>query len=89
MAKLFGGILVFITGLSVAVASYYCAWVSSTPGFSTDAYLEYQRYSMVLGVSSIGIMVAGIYMVIASIRKMNRDYKESKHARGPRPVGQG
>ena len=78
MAKLFVGILVFITGLSVAVAAFYYAWASSTPGFSTETYLEYQRYSMVLGVSSIGIMFTGIYMVIASIRKMNRDYKESK-----------
>jgi len=53
MVKLFGGILVFITGLSVAMAAFYYAWVSNTLGFPADAIQAYQNYSMVLGFFSI------------------------------------
>lgn len=79
MVKLFDEILVFITELSVAMAAFYYAWASNTPSFPADAIQAYQNYSMVVGFFSIGIMLAGIYMVFASIRKMNRDYKESKN----------
>ena len=79
MPKLFGGMLVAVAGLVVAIAAFYYAWASGTPGFPPDAYQKYQFYSMILGVLSIGVILGGIYMVIISIRKMNRDNRESQH----------
>lgn len=77
MLKLFGGILIVITGFVTVTISYYYAWVSGTPGISSNAYEQYQLYSMVIGILSLGIIVLGIFMFISSIRKLNRKYLES------------
>ena len=78
MLKLFGGFLVVAAGLAIAGSSFYYAWASGTPGFPPDAYRQYQLYSMILGGLSIGVVSFGVYMVIASVRKMNREYRESR-----------
>ena len=77
MLKLFGGLLIIVVGLAIAIISYYFAWASSTPGFPNDAYYEYQIYSMLFGVFS-GVILSGVYMLVSSIKKMNREYKESE-----------
>ena len=78
MLKLFGGLLIIVVGLAIAIISYYFAWASSTPGFPNDAYHEYQIYSMLFGGFSIGVILGGAYMLVSSIKKMNREYKESE-----------
>jgi hypothetical protein len=82
MAKLFGGMLVIVAGFFVAAKAFYYAWASGTPGFPAEAYQEYQFYSMIFGIFSIGMILGGVYMIFSSIRKMNRDYKESKERKG-------
>ena len=78
MAKLFGGVLVFGVGLLIAVYAFYYAWASGTPDFNPEAYQRYQTYSMIFGVISIGVVVLGVYMVVAAIKRMNREYRESQ-----------
>ena len=78
MAKLFSGMLAIVVGLFLAVKAFYYAWASNTPSFPAEAYQEYQFYSILLGISSIGVILGGIYMIFTSIRKMNRNYKESQ-----------
>ena len=78
MGGLFGGALIFACGLALAVVAFYYAWASGTPGFGPEAYQQYQLYSTIFGVLAIGVIVLGGYWVVASIRKMNREYKESR-----------
>ena len=78
MRRLFGGMLIFFCGLVFAVVAFYYAWASGTPEFSPETYQLYQMYSMVFGILAICIIIFGGYWVVASIKKMNREYRESQ-----------
>jgi membrane-bound ClpP family serine protease len=88
MARLFGGLTVIGAGLFLVVVSFYYAWASGTPNFSTQGYEQYQLYSMVFGVLSVGVMAFGVYMVVSAIKRMNRTYKDEQALENAKRSGQ-
>lgn len=78
MFRLFSGMLVVVAGILVAIAAFYYAWASGTPEFPVSAFQQYQFYSMSFGILSVVLILGGVYMVVTSIRKMNREYRDSQ-----------
>jgi uncharacterized membrane protein len=78
MGKLFGGILSVVAGILVATIAFYYAWASGTPDFPAEVYRDYQFYSLIFTIFSVVMILGGMYMSLSSIRKMNRDYRDSR-----------
>lgn len=89
MARLFCGLAVIGAGLLVLFLSFYYAWASGTPNFSTQEYEQYQSYSMLFGILSLGVMSFGVYMVVSAIKRMNRAYREEQALESAKGTGQG
>ena len=80
MIRLFVGIVLFILGLLVSVVAYYYAWVAGTPDLASNMINQFQKYSMLFGAFSIGIVLGGIWLTITAVRRMNKEYHEHEEA---------
>ena len=63
-----------VTGLLIAVSSFYFAWVSNTPDYTHETLRQCQLLSVILAAISLGVIILGCYMIIFSIKKINKEF---------------
>jgi hypothetical protein len=79
MVRFFAGLALIALGLAVAGRSFYYAWASGTPNIAENVYSQYQTYSLIFGLISLGIIIFGVALIILSVKKSNREYVKSQH----------
>ena len=77
MARLLGGAIASILGGGMGIYAFYYAWASNTPEFPPETYQRYQFISMVLGLLAVLVIAYGMYAVVSSIKRMNREYRDN------------
>ena len=82
MKNLLIGFVIIICGVLSFWAGIYWAWSGSSPGLSADFVAKHKMLSNVFGWLSYLLLIAGSIKVVASIRQMNKAYKEESKKSG-------
>jgi len=73
MIRFYFGLGLLVLSIVLFVGVIFYDWMSLHPDISSDGYNYYQQLSAILGISLIGALAFGVYLVVTAVRRLNRE----------------
>jgi uncharacterized membrane protein YciS (DUF1049 family) len=79
MGKLFAGMVLSVAGTLAAIEAFFMLGLYvGTQDLPDQLHSEYQLFSLLFFILSVGLVLGGMYITVFSIRKINHNYRASK-----------